>query len=197
MKLKGTCICYLVFACVMSIALTVQSAPFPGHEDELAIIKQLDGLDETQCEAALSKLSLRRAEMQRELITVLNTSHSESVEAASAYLIGLYRMDGAVKALAESIRLKTKNILQDRESLIGAYPAFDALIAIGSPSIPALIENLAESDDSLVRELSLRAVCRIDRDNSIVEIRLNKALNAENDSGKQKRLHTAIRALGG
>ena len=70
-----------------------------------------------------------------------------------------------------------------------------ALIKIGNPSIPAVIRNLAESDDAKVRELSLTALYHIDGDKDITQLRLQKALKAEKDLQKQARLQAALKSL--
>ena len=74
-------------------------------------------------------------------------------------------------------------------------PAMDALVKIGSPSIPALIRNLAGSDNANVRELSLRALNQIDGDKDIVQLRLQKAMNAQIDSARKARLRSAQKSL--
>jgi hypothetical protein len=70
-----------------------------------------------------------------------------------------------------------------------------ALIEIGNPSTPAVIRNLADSDDPKVRELSLRVLTRIDNDKDISQLRLQKVLKAETDPKKQARLKAALNAL--
>jgi len=73
--------------------------------------------------------------------------------------------------------------------------AVDALIKIGNPSIPAMMRNLAESDDAKARELSLQVLTRIDGDKDISQLRLQKTLKAETDSTKQTRLQAALKSL--
>lgn len=79
--------------------------------------------------------------------------------------------------------------------IVSGLTACDALIKIGTPSIPAVLRNLAESDDAKVRELSLQVLYRIEGDKDIVQMRLQKALAAEKDSQKQARLQGALKAL--
>jgi len=79
--------------------------------------------------------------------------------------------------------------------IISGYPAMDALVKIGNPSIPAVIRNLEESEDAKVRELSLKVLYRIEGDKDIVQLRLQKALEVQQDSKKKARLQTALQAL--
>jgi hypothetical protein len=67
--------------------------------------------------------------------------------------------------------------------------------AIGSPAIPAVIRNLADSDDSRTRRISMRVLISIDGDKDIVQLRLQKALAAEKDLQKQTRLQAALHSL--
>jgi hypothetical protein len=66
---------------------------------------------------------------------------------------------------------------------------------IGNPSIPAVIGNLEQSDDVKVRELSLAVLNYIDNDKDITQLRLQKALAAQNDGQKMMRLQGALKAL--
>jgi hypothetical protein len=70
-----------------------------------------------------------------------------------------------------------------------------ALMRIGNPSIPAVIGNLEQSDDVKVRELSLAVLNYIDNDKDITQLRLQKALAAQNDGQKMMRLQGALKAL--
>ena len=77
------------------------------------------------------------------------------------------------------------------------FPATQALVKIGNPAIPAVIRNLAESDDATFRRLSLSALYHIEGDKDIVQLRLQKALAAEKVSTKQVRLQSALKDLAG
>ena len=69
---------------------------------------------------------------------------------------------------------------------ISDYPVVDALVKIGNPSIPAVIQNLAETEDGQVIELSLEVLYRIEGDKDIVQLRLQKASFAESDPIKKR-----------
>ena len=116
---------------------------------------------------------------------------------AAAYL-GMMRASEAADSLAANIALQPPFDPHFAVSgpPFGYNPVIDALVAIGNPSIPAVIRNLAESDDAKVRELSLQVLTRIDGDKDIAQLRLQKALKAEKDSQKQARLQVALKSLG-
>lgn len=119
----------------------------------------------------------------------------------SAFYLGEFKANQSVSVLAQNITLQLK--MQDYSDvgsiqglpLVVGFAAQDALIKIGIPCIPAVIRNLAESDDAKVRELSLQVLYRIEGDKDILQLRLQKALVAEKDSAKQARLQTALKSL--
>jgi hypothetical protein len=78
----------------------------------------------------------------------------------------------------------------------GPFPSIPgALVQIGTPAIPALIKNLQESDDAIVREFSLIVLYRIEGDKDVVHLRVQKALDAQVDVTKKARLQAAIKSL--
>jgi hypothetical protein len=140
--------------------------------------------------------------MASQLLDILKSKKTSNLnQCTSAYYLGEIRNPESAGALADliSLRLDISKInligLPDILRKIGNYPAFEALIKIGNPSIPAVIRNLAESDDAQVRKLSLQVLTRIDGDKDISQLRLQKALNAETDSTKKARLQSALKSL--
>jgi hypothetical protein len=134
----------------------------------------------------------------RELILIFtNSATSDLGQCAAAYYLGEIRDPSATGVLAEKIglRLHWEKYPTYNFPDVPDYPAMDALIKIGNPSIPAVIRNLAENDDAKVRELSLQVLTRIDGDKDISQLRLQEALKAEKDSQKQARLHVALKSL--
>lgn len=113
---------------------------------------------------------------------------------ATIYYLGELRPPEAVDVLATNITLGINQLSSDAIQNIHFY-APGALIEIGNPAIPAMVRNLAESDDDDVRAWSLKVLSRIEGDKDIVQLRLQKALAAEKDSQKQARLQTALKEL--
>lgn len=136
------------------------------------------------------------------LVQILKEEKSLNLNrCASAFYLGEMRRSDSANALAEAIPLTVDmskiNLmgLPDVLPAMGKYPAVEALVKIGNPSIPAVIQNLADSDDVKVRDLSMQVLTRIDSDKDISQLRLQKALKAETDSQKKARLQTAINSL--
>ncbi|MGH7990555.1 MAG: hypothetical protein ACREDS_10255, partial [Limisphaerales bacterium] len=155
---------------------------------------------------AAYSLSADRRRLGSELLDILSDAKSSNLkQCATAYYLGEMSITNATSELADKITLQLnassmRDILNMDELLPKLpnmeHPAMDALVKIGNPSIPAVIRNLAESDDAQVRKLSLQVLYRIDGDKDITQLRLQKALKAETDSQKQARLQAALKALG-
>ena len=58
-----------------------------------------------------------------------------------------------------------------------------------------MIKNLEESDDAKVRESSLNVLISIEGDKDVVQLRLQKALDAQSDAKKKDRLKAAIKSI--
>jgi HEAT repeat protein len=117
-------------------------------------------------------------------------------QCAAAHYLGELHASIAVRALSEKITLNyVRTGFIDHMSDLGAAVEV-ALIQIGTPSIPAMIRNLEESDDARVRDLSLEVLYHIEGDKDIVRLRFQKAITAQKDSQKQARLEAALKSLG-
>ena len=110
----------------------------------------------------------------------------------AAYYLGEMRAAEAADSLAAQITLRPP---PGGKPYGGYYPVETALVAIGNPSIPGVIRNLAQSDDAKTREISLQVLCGIDGDKDVAELRLRKALVAEKDTQNEVRLQSAIKAI--
>jgi hypothetical protein len=146
------------------------------------------------------KIDLQRDQDQRRLINKLlgifkDPKSSRLNQCAAAHYLGELHASMAVRALSEKITLNyVRTGFIDHMSNLGAAVEV-ALIQIGTPSIPAMIRNLEESDDASVRGLSLKVLYRIEDDKDIVQLRLQKAITAQKDSNKTARLQAALKAL--
>jgi len=136
-----------------------------------------------------------RTRFINELRKIFNdTKSSNYQQCAAAFYLGEMRASEAAYDLAVNIKLSMDHSL-DHATILTMAPTVTALVKIGNTSIPAVIRNLAESDDAQVRDLSLKVLYRIEGDKDIVQLRLQKALNVEKDLQKQARLQTALKFL--
>ncbi len=149
-------------------------------------------------EKAAYKFSSERRRLILELLDIFSDTSSANLnQCSAAFYLGGMRAREAADGLATKIALKfnPNGFIIHGLPLLSEYPAMDALIEIGSPSIPPLIRNLKESDDIQVRESSLKSLYRVEGDKDIAQTRLQNALKAEVDPQKQARLQKAMRAL--
>ncbi|MDR3378193.1 MAG: hypothetical protein P4M10_05865 [Verrucomicrobiae bacterium] len=129
---------------------------------------------------------------------VADASASKLNHGMAAYYLGDLRAVEASDILARNITLylgMETTALYQGLPLVSGLVARDALIKVGSPSIPALVRNLTESDDAKVNDLSLQVLVKIEGDKDIVRLRLQKALAAETNADKQARLKAALKLL--
>lgn len=138
-----------------------------------------------------------RQKLIRELLKTFNNPKTPNFNRCTCALyLGEMRAADAASALAPAISLELDPHVDIKGVMLAQFdPAFNALVKLGAPAIPALIRNLAESDDANVRTLSLKALYQIDGDRDIVRLRLQKALKAETQPRKQARLRAAVTAV--
>jgi HEAT repeat protein len=158
-------------------------------------IPKLTSIQEGERLKLLNQLSKDRSNLQTKLLSQLDESNPKEVTFGIAYLLGVYRMDQAVRHLSKYIALKNEQSdLVKRLPLYGEYPIVEALIRIGNPAIPAMIENIESSDDENVRKLSARVIRYIDG-TEIANFRLAKRMENESDPIKKARLIAAMESI--
>ena len=181
-----------VLICLMPAVGRTQEAT---TSDLIGKLERLGNLTEKQ-RADLVRTNYSNLSRIRETLMAKFDSGDENEKSYAAYLLGEYRFSKATKTLAKNISWEDKvrpNTERGSEWFWDHYPAMEALIKIGTPSLPAVIRNLAESDDAKVRELSFMVLNRIEGDRDIVQLRLQKALKAENEPQKKTRLQAALK----
>ena len=187
---------YIIVLLMFAVSLLGRA----GETNNYGVVNQLkiiENLNDKERFNLLRTNNFYMRQMLETLIVKFDSGDSDE-KCYVAYLLGNYRFPQAVNALAKNIALEDKihpNQERGSEWFWDRYPVMEALIKIGNPSIPAVIRNLAESDDIKVRELSLKVLCHIEGDKDIVHLRLQKALAAEKDSPRQARLQSALKAL--
>ncbi|MGH7976327.1 MAG: HEAT repeat domain-containing protein [Limisphaerales bacterium] len=197
MKYKS--IKYLLFLCIfvcIEINLATQAQNSASSVTVEDIIASVQANNPDAVDGVAWKLHNEHKQLVEKLLNIFKNAKSSNVErCAAVYYFGDLKISEAVDALAANITLSFNEPV-DHLSIVMGASSVNALIEIGSPSIPPLIRNLAESDDVQVRKLSLEVLYQIDGDKDITQLRLQKALKAEKNSQKQARLKSALKALG-
>jgi hypothetical protein len=99
----------------------------------------------------------------------------------------------AIEVLIESIDFKA--VFRDYNldvSRWGMYPAQEALIKIGRPTVNPIMAHLLVETDELRRHLMCEVLRRVDSRES-VQIEIRKILAAELDSNRQANLKLALK----
>jgi hypothetical protein len=190
----------LIFAVLVAYALIIPAVRGADGISEQDIPRRLRGLaklTDKERAALVDNNDKNLQQTQETLIEALRSGDGE-VKLYAAYLLGSYRFSKAAESLARNVSLQDKvrpTKARTRQWFWDSYPALEALIKIGSPAIPAVITNLTQNDDAEVRRLSLKALRHIDRDDDIVGLRLQKALDAQLDATAKARLQLALDSL--
>jgi hypothetical protein len=103
-------------------------------------------------------------------------------------------MDGAVRDLADLITLEAEVKQQSKEALWDVHPVAEALIKIGRPSIPAMLENIKAAKGENVTKLSVEVIQYVETP-AIAKMILQDAIAKEKDSAKMKILQDSLKYL--
>ncbi len=174
-----------------------------GRKGEKTVIEQqvmemmnkLDTLDDRARMKVLSHVDEQRNELLGVLLKHLGTSSSKDVQAAAIYLIGRHRLSEGVSDLIRRIDLDTgERGLAKSLPLWDRYPAMEALITIGRPSVLPAVEVLATETNDLRRDLAVKVV-RYAEDAGVAKFILERALSAEKDPNRVAKLKDALSRL--
>ena len=126
----------------------------------MELMKRLDTLDERSRMKLLSTVDQQRNELLGVLLTQLGTSPSKNVRAGAIYLIGRNRLSDGVDELARWIDFApgSDQKIPEPEPLWEKYPAMEALITIGKPSVKPALELLATDADDTRRTLAVKVI---------------------------------------
>lgn len=188
--------CLVVFSQVL-VAPMVDGAEQVNNQNLISRMTELGKLTDQDLVMLVQDSRQHLHQIQEALLTKLG-SENEDVNFYAAYLLGEYRFPQAANSLARVIALKDKvrsTMKRKSEWLWDRYPAMEALIKIGNPSIPAVIRNLEESDDAEVRDLSLKVLQHIETDSEVAQLRLRRASEAQANPEKKARLQSGLQAL--
>jgi len=187
--------------CVTAFTLIVLLAPIMGihQQDEKKTlagqIKSLISQDSQTCDRAVDSILQDRQAVISELIVLIdpvNTKkYSVQTRCAAAYLLGMFRASEAVTVLSKALA----NEPEQREiSDISRYdaPVWTALVRIGRPAVPAMIENIETSDNRILRIKSLDVLNHVLGGKRRVLELLTKLREQAKDRPKTERIEAAI-----
>jgi hypothetical protein len=195
----------LILVVVTSFGLRSFGDEDSGKASFLEELKNLESLTYEEREKWLSNTSTSLRDLQSAVIKELKRSQSDDARACLAFLLGRYRSVEAAEPLSKMIGLK--NPSYDRFPglpLVGAYPAYDALVRIGTPSLRFMVKNLESSDDKTERDLSAQVIWRVlgtafdnttrgKKGKELARLFLCKAIEWQSDPAKKKNLESALK----
>jgi PBS lyase HEAT-like repeat len=193
----------LTLSTVLCFVSAFSQTDLPENIDAVTAKEIIASVRATQLEDfenIAGKLKNERLALGTSLIAVLADRRALNLtRCAAAYYLGELRLQNAAPALLANLTLKfdashiiVKHLIQI--DILG-NPAADALVKIGAPAVPNLIQNLEANDDTDIRRLSLGALCRIEGDKGVVRFRLETQAAAESDFQKQARLQQCLKML--
>lgn len=150
--------------CVITVTLMILLTATKGEDKEnenKQLLGQINGLlsqdSRIRDQAVDSILQDRRAIVNKliPLIDPANTKkYSDQTRCAAAYLLGMLRATEAVPVLSRALANEPgRKIISD----ISRYdvPVWTALVRIGRPAVPVMIENIETSDNRILRNKSI------------------------------------------
>lgn len=166
------------------------------EQQVMDIMKKLDTLDERSRMKLLSQVDTQRNELLGILLKHLGTSSSKNVQAAAIYLIGRHRLSDGVGELILRIDFaaRSERRIPEPEPLWEEYPALEALITIGRPSISVAINLLATDPNDLRRTLAVKVIRYVEGP-EVAEFILQRAEATESDVNRKAMLNDALLRL--
>jgi len=166
-------------------------------EQQIAeMMGKLDALDERSRMQLISGVDRQRSELLGVLLRQLGTTNSNHVKAAAIYMIGRHRLSEGARELIRWIDFEPPPPARRgvAEPLWERYPAMEALIAIGHPSIGPTLELLATDDNFTRRDLGVKVI-RYAEDSGVARFILERAAAGVSEPARQARLRDALTRL--
>ena len=165
------------------------------EQEVMDLMKKLDTMDERSRMKFISQVDEQRNQLLGVLLKHLGTNPSKQVQAAAIYLIGRHHLTDGVTELIRRIDFDPgRQALPGAEPLWEQYPALEALITIGKPSIPATLDLLATEHDDLRRSLAVKVVRYVEGP-EVAEFILQKAQAAQSDAARKALLKDGLARL--
>ncbi len=147
---------------LLSIAATAHS--ISSHEDTVSNIDGLSSKEPRTRDKAVDAILQDRLVTVRKLITLIDPAnapkYSDDTRCAAAYLLGELRAVEAVPVLSKALADEPgPKIFFD----VSRYdmPVWTALVKIGQPAVPAMIQNLETTDSRVLRNKSLGVMVHV------------------------------------
>jgi HEAT repeat protein len=152
---------------------------------------------------AVVALDQQRERLIGQLIAILYSTNSVKVKAYAAIVLGQYRTSEAVPILVNHLEWDEVAAVHvgasdqhpyPREKLQLEAPVFTALIHIGMPALPAVLDKIAETDEPKVTDRCVR-ICFAIEGMEVTHFRLAGLLQKADDDKHKRRFQSALAVL--
>lgn len=151
---------------------------------------------------AATELDDQRRQLVKKLIVILNSTNADSVKLEAVVVLGEYRAVEAIPILVQHFewddaapRVGFNSLwIEERDEL--GYPVDNALVNIGMPAIPALLDKIMETDDVKIAGKCV-TICQYIEGLEATRFRLQGLLQKETDTKKKERIQAALDYLKG
>lgn len=145
-----------------------------------------------------------RKQLVQKLMDILDSTNSDEVKVYAVVVLGEYRASEAVPDLVHHLEWDEKGAfgsggpslwapgVREEEEL--TCPVSSALMNIGLPAIPALLNRITETDDSTTMDRYLR-LCRAIEGAEVTQFRLQGLLERASDQNLKDRIQSALDTL--
>ena len=152
-------------------------------------------------QTALRTLHKQRQKIVRSLIATLDGQFPVDVKQEAARALGIYWAPEAMGSLINNLALDDidagypHGIVSDDEMAdLSQPPVTTALIKIGWPAVPSLVECIATNDAPISTGKCVSIISVIEG-HDIAKVRLEQALNAESNPERKSRIQAALHKL--
>ncbi len=154
--------------------------------------------------SAVDALNSERRQMATRLLDIINGTNSGAAKVDAVIVVGRNRFTEAIPSLVHHFELDDvypplsggSTFTPRALSLESGPKVSDALMHIGEPAIPALLDRLAESEDTNVIARCVRVCYRIEG-GDMTQVRLQQLKNLATDQQMKARIGSAITFLTG
>jgi hypothetical protein len=156
---------------------------------------------------AKTELLAARAKLIADLSAIIRDHENQRQRTASVrsamFILGEMRAPEAAEVLASYIGFPQqlpsdgqRHVVVTRGGSGRSWPAAEALIKIGMPCVPAVLDKLAQTDSTYDGEACLAVLDALRQRDSVSEV-LEKAIARQRDAGRRFRLEAGLELLSG
>jgi hypothetical protein len=155
----------LAIACPVGVVYVLASGVEGDKEQSVKPFDDLSARDEQTRDRAVDKILEDRRSVIDRLIPIIDPAnaakYNNETRCAAAYLLGEMRAVEAVPILANTLAKPPGRQFSSTLSRYYDGPVFNALVKIGRPAVPSMIQNLAGTDHPAMRESSLGVLLHV------------------------------------